>query len=256
MKIKILGSGNAFCLAEENYHSNFIIESEGENLLFDAGTTIAEALNGGGVAPADIDNIFISHLHGDHCGGIEYIAFKTYFEQFPFGENKINLIGHKTVMETGWDRTWSGGLRSIEGQRNTLETYFDTNYLEDNGMFFFGNARCLLFPTQHVVDDKKLVASYGIVIKENCKTLMITGDTQYDPEGLELYYADADIIMHECEFSDYDNSVHSQYRKLILLPDHIKAKIWLYHYSDNGDLPDVKRDGFLGLLKRGDTFEC
>lgn len=37
------------------------------------------------------------------------------------------------------------------------------------------------------------------------------------------------------------------------MPEDIKAKMWLYHYSD-GDLPDAKQDGFLGFVAKGQVF--
>jgi len=76
-----LGSGGAFTTAEKNYHSNMLIYDESKDyLLFDAGTDIKDSLNTANIKPTDINKIFISHLHGDHCGGIEYIGFKQMFD--------------------------------------------------------------------------------------------------------------------------------------------------------------------------------
>jgi len=45
MKIKFLGSGGAFVPDSENYHSNILIFSKKETLLFDAGFDIKNSLH-------------------------------------------------------------------------------------------------------------------------------------------------------------------------------------------------------------------
>ncbi len=262
MKIEFLGSGSAFVLAKENYQSNILLSKEvngkTKRFLFDAGTTIAEALDNAGYQPKDIDCIFISHLHADHAGGVEYLGFKTFFGTFPFGDAKPKLISHREILESGWENTWRGGMKSIEGKMTTLETFFDTVYLNDNGSYDFYGTEIKIIQTIHIVDDRKIVPSYGIMFKnDDGKTVFITGDSQMNPNQMSQFYNEADIIFHDCEIADYQNSVHAQYNKLKTLPDTIKAKMYLYHYStQNGtvELPDAEVDGFLGFVKRGDVF--
>lgn len=53
----------------------FLAEKNGKQALFDAGngadnSQLLPLLNSRGIAPKDIDYIFITHLHGDHTGGL------------------------------------------------------------------------------------------------------------------------------------------------------------------------------------------
>lgn len=112
MQITFLGSGSAFVNSNENYQSNILIAKNGETLLFDAGTTINDALFDLNIPVEMIHNIYISHLHADHAGGIEYLAFKRYFSQMPFGINKAKLIGNVKILTDGWKHTWSGGIKN------------------------------------------------------------------------------------------------------------------------------------------------
>jgi len=50
----------------------FLWQSEGKNILFDTGlgTALFDNLQSIGVKPEDIDAICITHLHGDHTGGL------------------------------------------------------------------------------------------------------------------------------------------------------------------------------------------
>ena len=170
MKIKFLGSGSAFTLAEENYQSNILITKEDKHLLYDCGTTIPEALNEAGLKPQDLDSIYVSHLHADHAGGIEYIGFKTYFEVFNFGKTefgtmKPKLYGHKSILYNGWDGTWKGGLQSIQGMTNSLESYFDTTYMESNDEFGFYGIKIQPIQGLHSISDSKIEKAYGIMIQ-------------------------------------------------------------------------------------------
>ena len=260
MKIEFLGSGSAFVLADENYQSNILLTEEVDGVkktfLFDAGTTIAESLNKAGYTPQDINNIFISHLHADHAGGVEYLGFKNFFSTFPFGESRPNLISHKTILESGWDNTWKGGMKSIEGQMTTLETFFETVYLEDNAEIDFEGNIIKITQTTHITDDRKIVPSYGLqIIRNNGDVVFITGDCKFNPHPMMKYYNQSDVIFQDCELAEYPGSVHAQYHQLKTLPEDIKGKMWLYHYSVNGiELPDAVADGFKGFVERGDVF--
>lgn len=55
--------------------SAFLIEKDGKTILFDAGlgqpgSRLLPSLDSLGYSAADIDYIFITHLHGDHIGGL------------------------------------------------------------------------------------------------------------------------------------------------------------------------------------------
>ena len=57
--------------------SCFVVETQGKRILFDAGNGAAhggkmlERLRAAGIAPEQIDYIFVTHFHGDHIGGLE-----------------------------------------------------------------------------------------------------------------------------------------------------------------------------------------
>ena len=90
-------------------------------------------------------------------------------------------------------------------------------------------------------------------------TVFISGDSQFAPNQMLTYFEQASIIFHDCEFAEYPNSVHAQFHQLINLPDEIKKKMWLYHYSLNGKLVQeydklAIENGFAGLVRRGQHF--
>jgi ribonuclease BN (tRNA processing enzyme) len=260
MELTFLGSGSAFVLSKENYHSNILItdKNTNANCLYDVGTTIPDALNDMGLTPLDIQSIFISHNHSDHAGGMEYMGFKTYFT-FPFGTHKPELYGHYHVLDELWDNNLKSGMRSIQGQTANMDTYFEVKYLRDSDFFNIGQIRAYIVQTIHVIDDRRFMPTYGLMLNDTSsdKNIFITGDSQLAPNQMMSFYQKADVIFHDCECKKYPNSVHAQYHELCGLPAEIKAKMWLYHYTTDGgtiELPNACEDGFLGFVKRGESF--
>lgn len=255
MKIKFLGSGSAFVNHVENYQSNILIQYEDHNLLYDCGTSINDALHHAKMEASDIDSIYISHLHADHAGGVEFMAFKTYFSP----AKKPELIGHEYIIKKGWENTWSGGLASLQDSQASLDTYFDVTTHTDISNFYIKDIKFTPIRTPHVVSNGLQVPSYGLGFVYNDQAVFITGDTQYSKE-LFNYYAESDIIFQDCEFADYPGGVHAQFHQLKELPAEIKAKMWLYHYALNGkhiweyDIM-AEKAGFAGVVRRGQEFD-
>lgn len=63
--------------------SVFLVEKDGKQLLFDAGngkedSQLLPRLKEMGVAPEEVDYIFITHMHGDHIGGLTQDGRKVF----------------------------------------------------------------------------------------------------------------------------------------------------------------------------------
>jgi ribonuclease BN (tRNA processing enzyme) len=165
MKIKFLGTGSAFCL--NNFNSSYLITNNGKNLLFDAGTDIRFALKESRLSYKDIDSVYISHLHADHCGGIEYLAFCSFFDP---NKKKINLIGDFHILMEGWEHVWSGGLNPHSGQyinEHSLSEYFTTYYLYRRYNYIknliWENLALTVVQTNHNIDNLK---TFGLLIED------------------------------------------------------------------------------------------
>ena len=69
MRVTIIGSGDAFG-SGGRFHTCFHLATGARTVLVDCGASTSVALRAHDVDPAAIDAIILSHLHGDHFGGI------------------------------------------------------------------------------------------------------------------------------------------------------------------------------------------
>jgi len=78
MRVTIIGSGDAFG-SGGRFNTCFWLETAKSTLLIDCGASSLVALKGCGLDPGSIDGIILSHLHGDHFGGIPFLLVEAQF---------------------------------------------------------------------------------------------------------------------------------------------------------------------------------
>lgn len=90
----------------------FLAKTDGKNILFDAANGAPDSrlmgvLESCGVAPDVVDYIFITHLHGDHIGGL----MKDGTAAFPAADLYVNKVEYDAWMAMGEEQ--SASLRAI-----------------------------------------------------------------------------------------------------------------------------------------------
>lgn len=251
MRLVCLGSGSAFTVGDGNWQSNFLLEAaSGQKMLIDCGGDARHALHHHGLAAGDIDAVYISHLHNDHIGGLEWLAFATFYgDACP----RPRLYACEDLLEALWSHALMAGLGRTEDGPATLATYFDVAPIPAGKDFLWQDCRFDTVPVLHTQDDFAAFPCYGLKIPLNGKTVFLTTDARFMPDVLMESYVAADIILHDCETSLVQSGVHAHYTDLVGLPAEIRRKIWLYHYQP-GPRPDAVGDGFLGFVMPGQNF--
>lgn len=69
MQLTVAGCGDAFCSGARS-NSCYVVETAGTVLALDFGATAPLALARLGLSTARLDMVILSHLHGDHFGGL------------------------------------------------------------------------------------------------------------------------------------------------------------------------------------------
>jgi ribonuclease BN (tRNA processing enzyme) len=252
MKLLFLGAASGLVTDLANFQSNMLLFTDsGKKLLIDCGTDIRFSLAKVNCIPHEINAVYISHLHADHIGGLEWFALQRKFVQ-PNG--KPQLIVHKELVDKLWEHSLSGGLKTLKDQEATLNDFFSVQIIADSQAYEWEGINLNLIKTVHIHSNSKLMPSYGIDISVNGKHFFITADTQFTPESLGKYYEQATLVFHDCETLPSPSGVHAHFDQLNSLPPEVKAKMWLYHYND-GELPDAKAKGFLGFAHCGQIID-
>src|SRR5215213_4499990 len=110
MKLTFIGTGSAFTMS--GFQSNMVLEdSAGGRLLIDCRGDARHALAKAGLGAKDIDGLYVSHLHADHIGGIEWLGFSRYFGK----GNKPELFINERLATTLWEHSLRGGMASHQG---------------------------------------------------------------------------------------------------------------------------------------------
>lgn len=251
MRLIFLGTGSAFTVGGGNYQSNMVLEADAKDrLLIDCGTDARLALYEMGLGYRDIQDVYVSHLHADHVGGLEWLALTSKYDP---SCKKPHLHLHHAFVETLWNHTLSGGIGSSKEGTDSLEAYFQVDPVKED-LFFWKGIAFRLIPAQHALTGCNHTLSYGLYFEIGGKNILITGDSQFAPDRTKKYYAEADVIFQDCETSQARSGVHAHYTELVTLSPQIKNKMWLYHYQ-SGPLPDAKADGFQGFVKKGQAFD-
>jgi ribonuclease BN (tRNA processing enzyme) len=77
MQVTFIGSGDAFG-SGGRFNTCFLVAGERCRLLLDCGATSLVALKRQGIAPNDLDGVVLSHLHGDHFGGLPFLLLDAH----------------------------------------------------------------------------------------------------------------------------------------------------------------------------------
>ena len=131
---------NTVLFPRPTYHCNVVVtktqfsDPRCKRLLLDCGSDIRFSLHDAGIVPCQISDIYISHLHSDHIGGLEFIGFNTLFNPNCI---RPGLYGSQEVLEELWERSLAGGMWAIQGKTTTLETFFQVHAIGDDRCFIW-----------------------------------------------------------------------------------------------------------------------
>jgi ribonuclease BN (tRNA processing enzyme) len=222
----------------QHYTSCYALGVDGDWLLIDCPHPVRKMLREGSIGaglpePLDLDRIHavaVSHLHADHCCGLEDFGF---YSLFALGR-RAKLLMHPDASERLWDGLLTAGMEFMQEKphgpptRRALKDYFELIDLNPSQPVHCGPFAIECRRTIHSVP------TFAFRIRAGGRVLGYSSDTAYDSTLIE-WLADADLILHEVTTMT-QSEVHTPYQKLAGLPPWLQSKMRLTHYPDDFDV--------------------
>ena len=258
IEITFLGTGGAFTDFRMNYHNNAVVKTAKGPVLLDCGGTGVQSLKELGIPVWDLAGVVITHMHGDHIGGLEQLLWERYYTG-PGGKPgflktpvlstpEIHAALRRALHDCVDEYTASDG-RTLSGGYDAL---VDPIVDESKN---WGKHRFRLVRTPHVVGAGVDKPSYGVRVSESAVwCIYYTSDTTFRSEIGDVF-PDARVIFHDCTFTPhYKATVHTHYEELKRLPPEVRGRIVLMHHTRVPNGVNVESDGFLHAASRHETF--
>lgn len=231
LAVRVVGVGDAF--TARYYNACLLVEAGDRRLLIDAPPALARALRDHSLATQDtvglddIDDVLITHLHGDHCGGLEQLLF---WRRFVTGR-KTRVHAIPEVLAGLWDARLRGGMDTLmhaDGSCSalTLDDYAEVRPL-GAGVTRLGPLELEWRRTIHHIPTSALR------MRVEDQVIGYSADTSFDP-GLIAWLAASDVFFHETNFG-----VHTPLASLLALPEAQRRHMRLIHYPDQLDPAQV-----------------
>jgi ribonuclease BN (tRNA processing enzyme) len=242
MRITVIGCGDAFG-SGGRFNAATLVETHSGACLIDCGASTMTALNGLGVDPNRIDAVVVTHLHGDHFGGVPFLLLDAQWVRRR--ERPLTIAGPRgtrrrlhaalealftgTSARTPWSFPWR--VHELEAGSDTTIGAFEVRTIE-------------------VVHPSGAPATAVRVAAEG-KSVVHSGDTEWT-DALPAIAAGADLLFLEC-FAFAPTPTHLHYGILAQTRSLFDAKrVVLTHFGPemldrldeiDGERFDIADDG-------------
>ena len=202
VNLTFLGTGDAFA-SHGRFQSGYLIEADGHHILMEAGPTVLCAMKRMNVAPGDIDIILISHLHGDHFGGLPFLILE-YLWETP-RRKPLKIAGPVHLEERTW-RLFNTMFPFSSGDVERVRRELKFVELQPAHKARFDGIEVESLRVPHMKRD--LCLALKVIV--GGKTIVFSGDTGWVDE-LIGFAAGADLFLCECTYFDNPLGVHLSY---------------------------------------------
>ena len=236
VSVRILGCGDAFC-SGGRLQTCFLVGNARHNMLLDCGATVLLAMQQQNIDPMSVDHILLSHLHGDHFGGVPFLLLHA---QFVAKRNKpLTILGPE-----GTEQRITDALDILFPDLQALDWRFPIEFIElqAHREETIGDIRI----SPHLVDHPSGAPSFAFRLKIDDKTLAFSGDTRWTKSLVEVA-DDVDLLIAECHSCRPNGIHHLDWQTLNEHENDLKAKrILLTHMSQPmlDCLPKIDRGRF------------
>ena len=234
MKLFVLGVGDTF--SERHVTHALLLEHDGFRLAIDCPDSYRRVLrqardridDPGARSTLDllgIDDVLVTHIHGDHMNGLEGVGYFKHFAQ----QRRVNLHTIAPVVEGLWEGRLGTSMGRLWNGKSFRELAFE-DYFAWNEVSLVSRTRIGPF-TVRARTTKHHVPTSALFIEAGGSSIGISSDTAFDPT-LIAFLAPADLVVHETNHGP----AHTAYADLLGVAPETRTKMRLIHYPDEFDV--------------------
>lgn len=189
MELIVLGSGTSEPHPRRS-SSSYWLQTAGGSILLDCSAAALHRMAQENLAWAELDAIWISHFHLDHCAGVAPYLFATRHAKTTQNRTRpLRIFGAPGLRNL---------IKAFDAANNykLLEQPFPLELVEIEPLEKFAvlpGIEAVAYSTVHTDD------SHAIHIREGETTLAYTSDTSFD-EALSTFARRVDLLLMECSF--------------------------------------------------------
>ncbi|MGH9805285.1 MAG: MBL fold metallo-hydrolase [Candidatus Acidiferrales bacterium] len=203
VELRLLGTGDAFG-SGGRLQTCFHLSGAGGALLLDCGATALIALQCAGLDPNRIGWVLLTHLHGDHFGGLPFFILDA---QFNSHRTQPLIIAGPPGVAARLEATMEALYPGSAAKQRKFET--SCVELQPRQPAEVGPARVTPYPVAHPSG----APAYALRVEYGSKVVAYSGDTEWT-EALVEAARGADLFLCECCFLEPKARYHLDYQTL------------------------------------------
>jgi ribonuclease BN (tRNA processing enzyme) len=213
MRLTFLGSGDAFGTGGR-FNTCFHVATGSDNFLIDCGATSLVAMRRFKVEPNAIGMVLLTHLHGDHFGGLPFFILDA--QLISRRRTPLNIVGPVGLKQRLYDT-----MKVLFPGSEKIQQKFELNLveIEPGRAHRVGPAEVTPFIAAHNAG----APAFTLRIACEGKTLTYSGDTGWC-DSLVRAADGADMLIVESSGYDKEIPQHLDYGTLSRRRDELKAR--------------------------------
>jgi ribonuclease BN (tRNA processing enzyme) len=203
MRVITLGTGDAFGAAGR-FHSAVAVRSGNITALVDCGPCILPALHRSRIPPEDIDLILVTHLHGDHVGGVPMLLLDY---QYRSRRRRPLVVVGSALCPARLEALTDAMYTEVTRKRRCFPVLY--RKIRPERPISIRGMRIRAYAMRHTDREPCL----GYRLEHRGKIVALTGDTTWC-DSIPAMSRDANLLVTECTDFDLRTPVHLSYTEL------------------------------------------
>lgn len=223
VEVQFVGSGDAFG-SGGRFQTCISVRFSNDRFLIDCGASSLIALKQAGIHPLEVSVILITHLHGDHFGGIPF--FILHAQLVSKRTDPLQIVG-----PPGLEQRLLSAMEVLFPGSSKVKQKFDLEFIELHARetIKIGDLSVTGFPVAHFSG----APSYALRLEVAGRIIVYSGDTAWTESLLEASQ-EADLFICETYYFDKKMKFHLDYQSLMSrLTDFACKRIILTHMSED-----------------------